>query len=94
MSIYLGLALKTLLKVYDNIGLLVLQVIYVHIDIILCIIGGELLVIEEFCRYGNLRDYLIKNRQHYVNELDSWGDLLLIPPEEVNELLSIGIKEN
>ena len=32
--------------------------------------AGELLVIEEFCRYGNLRDYLLANRQHYVNELD------------------------
>ncbi len=60
----------------------------------LCIEGGELLVIEEFCRYGNLRDYLIKNRQHYVNELDPCGDLLLIPLEEGNELLSNRIKEN
>ena len=31
---------------------------------------GELLVIEEFCRYGNIHDYLIANRDSFVNELD------------------------
>ena len=32
--------------------------------------AGELLVIVEFCRYGNLQDYLLANRRHFVNELD------------------------
>jgi len=32
------------------------------------LIGGELLVILEFCLYGNLRDYLIENRNRFVHE--------------------------
>jgi len=32
--------------------------------------AGELLVIEEFCRFGNVHDYLIANRDYFINELD------------------------
>ncbi len=31
---------------------------------------GELLVIEEFCRYGTIRDYLMAKRDYFVNELN------------------------
>jgi len=31
---------------------------------------GKLLVIEEFCQYGNVRDYLIKNRDSFIDELN------------------------
>jgi len=28
------------------------------------------MVIEEFCQYGNVRDYLIKNRDSFIDELN------------------------
>ena len=34
------------------------------------IAAGELLVIVEFCRYGNIRDYLLSNRQTFINDID------------------------
>lgn len=34
------------------------------------LIKGELMVIVEFCAYGNLQDFLMTNRRHFVNELD------------------------
>ena len=47
---------------------------------------GELLVIEEFCRYGNLHDFLLANRQHYINELDrSVSDLELSPLSQLKD---------
>ncbi|EFX73293.1 hypothetical protein DAPPUDRAFT_325477 [Daphnia pulex] len=39
------------------------------------IIKGELLVIIDYCRYGNLRCYLIKHRLKFVNLLDNWGNM-------------------
>ncbi len=30
---------------------------------------GEILVIEEFCNYGNIRDYLNNNRDAFINEM-------------------------
>ena len=37
------------------------------------------MVIEEFCCHGNLRDYLVTCRQHFVNELT--GNGVLGPPQ-------------
>ena len=34
---------------------------------------GEILVIVEYCRYGNLQSYLIKNRKHFINLVDKFG---------------------
>ena len=34
---------------------------------------GELMVIVEFCRYGNLRHYLLAHRESFVNQLDENG---------------------
>lgn len=31
---------------------------------------GELLVIVEFCRFGNLQNYLYKHRESYINQVD------------------------
>jgi hypothetical protein len=46
-------------------------------DLILCIRPiGELLVIVEYCRYGNLQTYLIKHRKDFVNQVDEFGNLL------------------
>ncbi|XP_057373175.1 vascular endothelial growth factor receptor 1-like [Daphnia carinata] len=33
------------------------------------LIKGELMVIVEFCAYGNLQDFLMTNRRHFVSEL-------------------------
>ena len=38
------------------------------------LIQGELMVIVEFCAYGNLQDFLMINRRHFTEELDTNGD--------------------
>lgn len=37
---------------------------------------GELLVIVEYCRFGNLQTYLVGHRQDFVNQVDEFGNLL------------------
>lgn len=32
---------------------------------------GELLVIVEYCKFGNVHNYLFTNRHNYVNQIDS-----------------------
>lgn len=34
---------------------------------------GELLVIVEYCRYGNIQNYLIRNRSNFINQVDARG---------------------
>ena len=34
-------------------------------------------MIVEYCRYGNLRNYLINHRETFVNQIDSFGNLIL-----------------
>ena len=34
---------------------------------------GELLVIVEYCRYGNVQNYLIPHRDRYINQVDADG---------------------
>ncbi|XP_059350091.1 vascular endothelial growth factor receptor 1-like [Daphnia carinata] len=41
------------------------------------IIKGELLLIIDYCRSGNLQSYLIQKRNAFVNQLDEFGDLQL-----------------
>uniref|UniRef100_A0A0P5A089 receptor protein-tyrosine kinase n=1 Tax=Daphnia magna TaxID=35525 RepID=A0A0P5A089_9CRUS len=36
---------------------------------------GDLLVILEYCRFGNLQTYLMKHRNSFVNQLDEFGSL-------------------
>lgn len=31
---------------------------------------GELLVIVEFCKYGNLHNYLLRHRENFINQID------------------------
>lgn len=31
---------------------------------------GELLVIVEYCRFGNLQIYLLRHRDNYINQVD------------------------
>ncbi|XP_046457985.1 vascular endothelial growth factor receptor 1-like [Daphnia pulex] len=40
------------------------------------IIRGELMVIVEYCRYGNLQTYLVKHRPNFINQVDELGNLL------------------
>lgn len=32
---------------------------------------GELLVIVEYCRFGNLHNYLLRHRADFINQIDS-----------------------
>jgi FMS-like tyrosine kinase 1 len=34
---------------------------------------GELLVIVEYCRFGNIQNYLIRNRSGFINQVDARG---------------------
>lgn len=34
---------------------------------------GQLLVLTEFCEFGNLYEYLAKNRKNFVNQIDNSG---------------------
>lgn len=36
-------------------------------------IPGELLVMVEYCRYGNLRNYLLRHRDKFINDIDSYN---------------------
>ncbi len=36
---------------------------------------GEVFVIVEYCRYGNLLSYLMAHRQNFVNEVSESGNL-------------------
>lgn len=40
------------------------------------IFAGELLVIVEYCRFGNLQTYLVKHRNHFINQVDEFGNFL------------------
>ncbi|XP_059351957.1 vascular endothelial growth factor receptor 1-like [Daphnia carinata] len=41
------------------------------------IIKGELLLIIDYCRFGNLQSYLSKQRNKFLNQLDGFGNLAL-----------------
>lgn len=43
--------------------------------IFFCLITGELLVIVEYCKYGNLHNLLLKHRDVFINQVDSLGNL-------------------
>lgn len=48
---------------------------------------GELLLIIDYCRFGNLQSYLIKQRNKFLNQLDDFGNLNL--PNEFVEISAI-----
>ena len=33
------------------------------------------MVIVEYCRFGNLQNYLMKNRNNFVNQVDELGNM-------------------
>ena len=47
-------------------------------------IVAEVLVIIEFCRFGNIKSHLIKHRGKFMNHLDAFG--ILIPEKETTEI--------
>ncbi|XP_046637871.1 vascular endothelial growth factor receptor 1-like isoform X2 [Daphnia pulicaria] len=36
---------------------------------------GELFIIVEYCRFGNLQTYLTSNRNNFINQVDEFGEL-------------------
>lgn len=38
------------------------------------IILGEIMVIVEYCRYGNLHSFLLKNRNRFIDQIDRYTD--------------------
>lgn len=42
------------------------MVIFVHV----LVVSVELLVIVEYCRFGNLHNYLLRHREDFVDQLD------------------------
>ena len=43
---------------------------------------GQLLVIVEYCRFGNILDYLIEQRNTFINQLNEQGSIN--PPIETD----------
>jgi hypothetical protein len=46
---------------------------------------GELFIIVEYCRFGNLQTYLVNSRNNYINQVDEFGEL---KAENGNEVTS------
>ena len=39
-----------------------------------CFCLGELFIIVEYCQFGNLQSFLIKNRKSFINQVDESGN--------------------
>jgi hypothetical protein len=46
---------------------------------------GELFIIVEYCRFGNLQTYLVNSRNNFINQVDEFGEL---KAENGNEVTS------
>ncbi len=46
---------------------------------------GELFIIVEYCRFGNLQTFLTNNRNNFINQVDEFGEL---KTKNVNEITS------
>jgi hypothetical protein len=47
-------------------------------------LAEEILIIIDFCRFGNLKSYLIEHRGKFINQLTALGNLL--PGDETVEI--------
>jgi hypothetical protein len=47
-------------------------------------LAEEILVIIDFCRFGNLKSYLIEHRNKFINQLTALGNFL--PGDETVEI--------
>jgi hypothetical protein len=47
-------------------------------------LAEEILVIIDFCRFGNLKSYLIEHRNKFINQLTALSDFL--PGDETMEI--------
>ena len=52
------------------------------------IYAGELLVIVEYCRFGNLQTYLINHRSSFINLVDEFGNIRLENEMEYVDIVS------
>jgi hypothetical protein len=57
------------------------------VNFILLISIEEFLVLIDFCQFGNLKSYLTKNRNHFMNQLNGSGDMQ--PENEMAEINTI-----
>lgn len=51
------------------------------------LVTGDLLIIIEYCRFGNLQSYLIKHRNSFVNQVDHFGNLLVEDAVDGNDFI-------
>lgn len=47
-----------------------IYIIYIHLTFYATDSTGELLVIVEYCRFGNLHNYLLRHRADFINQID------------------------
>lgn len=50
-------------------------------NLILCyyvcvLFSGELMIIFEYCKFGNLQTFLVKNRQHFIDQIIAEEDII------------------
>ncbi|XP_022910201.1 vascular endothelial growth factor receptor 1 isoform X2 [Onthophagus taurus] len=62
-------ALSSELKIMGNLGQHI-NVVNLHGACTKNIAKGELLVVVEFCRFGNIHNYLLRHRGNFVNQID------------------------
>jgi hypothetical protein len=51
------------------------------------LVKGELMVIVEYCRYGNIRSFLLAQRRTFINQLNKESD-------EIDPTITIAEEEN
>lgn len=54
----------------------------------MCDFLGELYIIVEYCRFGNLQTYLTNHRKNFINLLDDLGNIKpKVQKDQVNEII-------
>ena len=55
---------------------------------------GELFIIVEYCRFGNLQTFLTSNRNNFINQVDEFGELKAENGNEVSNGVFHGYEIN